>query len=455
MNFLSTENKALLGFGVAAAVLLVVGFVAYQNISRSFETSKQITKIGHVIDQLNAIVSNIRDIENAQRGYVITGREYYLSDFETAASGAEAALLVLQSQMGTRSITSAELDSLGRTVQRRIEFARETIALRRQAGIAVAREQIMTDKGLHMTEAIRQDVAILVQREEELLSSARTIARDSNDRTVPIIVFSSAVAFMFLCIAIIVIRRDFAERKRLEIELQDRAAELQRSNADLERFAYVASHDLKEPLRMISSFSQLLEQKYRDTMDDEGKEFIRFSLEGALRMQRLIDDLLAYSRVGTSGNPFAPVDGNEVLKEILTNIRLMVDESNATVTSDPLPTVQADVVQLGQVFQNLIVNGIKFQSHGTPRIHVSAKTVNKEMVFSVKDNGIGIDPKYHGKLFTIFQRLHTKEEYSGTGIGLAVCKRIIERHKGRIWVESEPGKGSTFCFSLPHSGDQT
>ena len=450
MKFLSTENKIHVGFGVAALVLLVVGFAAYLNISQSIETTAEAARIRGTIDRLVVILSNIRDVENAQRGYIITGREYYLSDFETSATNAEAAILVLQSQEGAHALQSAELDSLILLVRNRLEFARETIVLGRQSGLARARNEIMTDKGLQMTNAIRQHVSDLESRKRESLQNVKTLARERANQTVPFIIFSSAVAFIFLVLAMMVLRQDIAERKRLEAALQDRAEDLQRSNEDLERFAYVASHDLKEPLRMVSNFCQLLEQKYRESMDDEGKEYIRYSIEGTKRMQLLIDDLLAYARVGTRGNPFAHLDGNEVLKEILTNIRMMIDERKAVVTFDPLPVVYGDVVQIGQVLQNLITNAVKFQKKDSaPQVHVSAVRTSGEVVFSVRDNGIGIDPRHFGKLFNLFQRLHGREEYSGTGIGLAVCKRIIGRHKGRIWVESEPGKGSTFFFSLP------
>jgi PAS domain S-box-containing protein len=242
---------------------------------------------------------------------------------------------------------------------------------------------------------------------------------------------------------------DIATRKRDEEALKQKTADLERSNKELEQFAYVASHDLQEPLRMVSSYTQLLAQRYEGQLDDKAKKYIDYAVDGALRMQRLINDLLTYSRVGTRGKPLEPTDSHSVLGEALLNLQSAVEESRAIITNDDLPTVRVDASQLAQVFQNLIANAIKFRGETPQRIHVSALDRGREWVFSISDNGIGIDPQYKDRVFMIFQRLHTKQEYPGTGIGLALCKRIVERHGGRIWFESEPGKGSTFFFAIP------
>ncbi|MGK7900826.1 MAG: ATP-binding protein [Hormoscilla sp.] len=232
-------------------------------------------------------------------------------------------------------------------------------------------------------------------------------------------------------------------------ELASLARELERSNAELEKFAYVASHDLQEPLNLVSSYVQLLEMRYEDRLDRDAKEFIGFAVEGVTHMQKLIDDLLAYSRVGTRGKEFAPIVVETVLDRALTNLQIRIAESGAVITTDPLPTLNGDSTQLIQLFQNLIGNAIKFRSDQPPQIHIGAKQQSHEWLFSVRDNGIGIDPQFADRIFTIFQRLHARDEYPGTGIGLAVCKKIVDRHGGRIWVESELGQGSTFYFTLP------
>ncbi len=239
------------------------------------------------------------------------------------------------------------------------------------------------------------------------------------------------------------------QRRQAERELKETAAKLQRSNADLEQFAYVTSHDLKEPLRAISGSVQVLQARFGGQLEPEAEEFIRHTVDGANRMQTLIDDLLTYSRLTTREAPLQPTNCGEVLREAIGNLAVPIKESRAVVTFDSLPTVPADRTQLLQVFQNLISNALKYRSERTPKIHVTVEDRGHEWQFSVRDNGIGIAPQYTDRIFKIFQRLHTRMEYPGTGIGLAVCKKVIERHGGRIWVESEPEEGSTFFFTLP------
>lgn len=249
--------------------------------------------------------------------------------------------------------------------------------------------------------------------------------------------------------AIQVMFRDVSERKQAEAALAQHARELARSNAELEQFAYVASHDLQEPLRMVASYTQLLAKRYQDKLDSDARDFIAYAVDGATRMQELITDLLNYSRIGTRGKPFRPCSCEAALERVLAALKLATSESGATVSHDPLPTVFGDDVQLGQLFQNLLANAIKFRTDAQPRIHLSAERNGNVWIFSVRDNGIGIAPEYAERIFMIFQRLHSKNEYPGTGIGLAVCKKIVERHGGRIWVQSKPGSGATFFFTLP------
>jgi PAS domain S-box-containing protein len=236
--------------------------------------------------------------------------------------------------------------------------------------------------------------------------------------------------------------RDITTQKRAEQELI-------RSNAELEQFAYVASHDLQEPLRAISGLTQLLAQRYQGRLDEKADRYISLTVDGCQRMQQLIHGLLAYSRLITRGRPLEPVDSEAVLERSLGDLQVAIAEAGAVVTHDRLPTLTADATQLGQLFQNLIGNALKFRNIAPPRIHVSARGDGEWWTFDVADNGIGIDPQYAEQIFAIFQRLHTRDEYPGTGIGLAICKKIVERHGGRIWVESQPGQGSTFRFTLP------
>jgi two-component system, LuxR family, sensor kinase FixL len=243
--------------------------------------------------------------------------------------------------------------------------------------------------------------------------------------------------------------RNISERKEAEAAIGRQAEELARSNVELERFAYVASHDLQEPMRTVQSFAQLLQRECGESLSGDAREYLGFIIGGVQRMQTLINDLLTYSRVSSQGAAFGPADCNEICARVLENLTAAIEANRADVTVEPLPVVIGDATQLGQVFQNLLVNAIKFHGRRAPRIRVSAIETSRDWVFSVEDNGIGIAPEYFERIFVIFQRLHTIEEYGGTGIGLAICKKIAERHGGRIWVESAVGEGSTFRFSIP------
>ncbi len=269
------------------------------------------------------------------------------------------------------------------------------------------------------------------------------------------------------------ISRDVTERRRAQQELQEykthleelvaaRTAELTRanealasSNAELEKFAYVASHDLQEPLRMVASYTQLLARRYKGKLDADADEFIGFAVDGATRMQQLIQDLLSYSRLTTQGRPLELIGCQDACNIAMVNLGQSIGDSGAIVNVGALPEVRADATQLAQLFQNLIGNAIKYRNERPPEIQVYAKTEGEYWVFSVQDNGIGIEPQYADRIFEMFQRLHTRLEYSGTGIGLAICRKIVERHGGRIWVESRPGQGSTFLFTIPRAEKMT
>ena len=245
------------------------------------------------------------------------------------------------------------------------------------------------------------------------------------------------------------IGQDITERKRAEGVLQRQAAELARSNAELEQFAHIASHDLQEPLRMVASYTKLLARRYQGRLDKDADEFIAYAVDGATRMQTLINDLLRYSRVETRSKGLAPTEAAAALKWALANLRKAIEETGAILSNDPLPMVIADGMQLAQVFQNLIGNAIKFRGDRPLRVHLGAERKEAEFLFWVRDNGMGIAPQFHERVFEIFRRLHPTEAYPGTGIGLAICKKIVERHGGRIWLDSEPGEGATFYFTIP------
>ena len=243
---------------------------------------------------------------------------------------------------------------------------------------------------------------------------------------------------------------DITDRKRAEKEREELIQELERSNRELQQFAYVSSHDLQEPLRTITVYAQLVQNRYQGKLDEKGAKYLTYMFNAATRMSSLITDLLAFSRVGSRVEPFQPVEMESVLNDVLTNLKVTIEESGAEITHDPLPQVEGDRGQLTQLLQNLVANGLKYQKkEAAPRVSISVERLDDEWLFGVHDNGIGIDPQFYDRIFIIFQRLHKREEYSGTGMGLAICRKIVERHGGRIWVESRPGEGASFYFSLP------
>lgn len=243
--------------------------------------------------------------------------------------------------------------------------------------------------------------------------------------------------------------RDVSDRVEREQQLEELVEKLEVSNERLEQFAYAASHDLQEPLRMVSSYLKLIEARFTDDLGEEGQEFLEFAVDGADRMRKMIEGLLEYSRVETRGDSFEPVDLNAVLDEALDDLQIQIRENDAEITVEDLPVVEGDASQLRQVFQNLLANAIEYCDDESPQVHISAERVGSEWRISVRDEGIGIDPAYQDRIFDLFQRLHTRQEHDGTGIGLALCDRIVERHGGEIQVESEPGEGATFTVSLP------
>jgi light-regulated signal transduction histidine kinase (bacteriophytochrome) len=310
-----------------------------------------------------------------------------------------------------------------------------------------------------------------MKTEEERLLALRSADLDaSSQKARTVLVLGELLAIIFLAIAGFIIRAEMQNRRQAEeqvrklnadlerkvaertAELAERAKDLERSNMELQQFAYVASHDLQEPLRTIASFTQLLAKRYGDKLDDKAREFIAFAVDGSKRMQTLINDLLSFSRVGTQGRSLVPVSTDAVLDAVLKNLKRGIEESRAIITRDPLPMVLADELQLSQILQNLIGNAIKFRRNQAATVHIGAERTATGWNISVRDNGIGVAPEHNDRIFVIFQRLHTKTQYPGTGIGLAICKKIAERHGGRIWVEATPGGGSTFTFSIADGG---
>jgi signal transduction histidine kinase/CHASE3 domain sensor protein len=278
---------------------------------------------------------------------------------------------------------------------------------------------------------------------------ADAVLRRGDGRSIPIEYASAPIREHDAVVGAVVTFRDVTQRRAAERALNERARDLARSNAELEQFAYVASHDLQEPLRAVVSYLQLLERRYKGQLDERADKYIGYAVDGARRMQALINDLLTYSRAGRRGDHHADVNLETLLDRVTRSLEIGIQESGAVISHDPLPTVVGDPVGLGQLLQNLVGNAIKFHAEEPPRVHIAAERQERAWLLSVRDNGIGIAPEYQERIFVLFQRLHGRDEYTGTGIGLAICRKIVEQHGGRLWVESTPGGGSTFLFTIP------
>jgi signal transduction histidine kinase len=406
------------------------------------------------------------DAETGELGYILTGDDSYLTPYVRGVAEVHEGAAQVRKLTSDNAKQQRALDSLEPVIVTRLGELRERIEVRRGQGLTAGITAVKEGAGNEYMEQLRAGLAGMKAEEERLLGERTTELTASSQRTRAVLVFGECLGLMILGVAGFVTQREMVQRRRAEeavrkanaelerkvaertAELAERAKDLERSNMELQQFAYVASHDLQEPLRTIASFTQLLAKRYADKLDDKAREFIAFAVDGSKRMQTLINDLLSFSRVGTQGNALVPVRCDGILDAVLRNLKRAIEESGAVITRDALPVVLADEMQLGQLVQNLVANAIKFHGNKAPRIHIGAERSGPGWKISVRDNGIGIAQEHHERIFVIFQRLHTKTQYAGTGIGLAICKKIAERHGGRIWVEATPGGGSTFSFTI-------
>ena len=461
------KSKTIAGFGAALAILIFVGTLSFLSMVQSVEDRRWVTHTHLVLEKLDGLLSDLLDAETGQRGYIITGEESYLGPYNDCLAHAQQNFKALLELTADNPNQQRTLDRLKPLIAAKLAELQDRVNTRKQRGLAAGAAAVREGSGKQHMDYIRALMAEMKQEEARLLVRRSEELDRSSRRTSAMIVTGNALAFFLLFLGGLVINQEMGRRRRAEDEvrqlnadleqrvaertadLAERAEELKRSNVELQQFAYVASHDLQEPLRMVASFTQLLAKRYNNKLDDDARDFINYAVDGATRMQTLIRDLLAYSRVGTQGKAFAPTRCDEVVDRVLDSLKLAIKESRAAITRGPLPTVQADAMQLSQLFQNLLTNAIKFRDEKPPRVHISAERNGSSWKISVRDKGIGFSPEHAERIFVIFQRLHTKSEYPGTGIGLAICKKIVERHGGRISVESAPGEGSTFSFTIP------
>lgn len=460
------KGRLIFGLAAAIAILVVVAIMSYSSLLRNAEDRQWVVHTYQVMGKLDEIRTGMTDAETGERGYILTGEDTYLKPYSQGLIEVSRGVEEVRKLTADNAKQQQALDRLEPIIAVRLSELRERVEVRRKQGLTAGITAVREGTGREYMDQIRTAVASMKDEEETLLAQRSMELKASSQKTRMVLVAGEVLGLLFLGIAGVITQREMVQRRKAEEEvrklnvdlerkiaertaqLAERAKDLERSNMELQQFAYVASHDLQEPLRTIASFTQLLAKRYADKLDDKAREFIGFAVDGSKRMQTLINDLLSFSRVGTQGKALEPVRCDETLDAVLRSLKRAIEESGAVITRDPLPVVLADELQLGQLLQNLLGNALKFRGDKAPRIHIGAERTGEAWKISVRDNGIGIAPEHYERIFVIFQRLHTKTQYAGTGIGLAICKKIAERHGGRLWVEPAPGGGSTFCFTV-------
>lgn len=451
---------------------ILLAFAAYRYSSQHVRNVTSTQLSDDFILSLDDLLSTVKDAESGQRGYLLTGNPSYAAPFRQAEKTIGAQLNRLGALAGVDKADARTLAELRTAVADKMNELVASIYIRNTQGPQAAIEFINTNRGEADMDIVRKLVKQLRDKQMAIFRARLEDQRKSRIGLDITLIIGVLLSFLSLYLAYHVNVMYAEERDRTEAnvlstnellearvkertaELEERTRDLQKSNADLTQFAYVASHDLQEPLRMVGSYVGLLARRYRGKLDETADEYIQFAVDGATRMQALISDLLVYSRAGTQAVQKEPVPFANIVQRALANLSLAISEASASVRCGELPVVEADAVKLSQVLQNLIGNAVKFRKPGTiPEITILATKVGNEWLFSVGDNGIGFDTRYTEKIFQVFQRLHGVGKYSGNGIGLAISKRIVEHHGGRLWADSQLGVGSTFFFTLPVSNE--
>jgi signal transduction histidine kinase len=463
----SVEQKTMGMLGLASIILLALNLLFYWSFTKQKETSNQVNHSQQILRKLETVLSSVKDAETGQRGYLLTGRESYLEPHNLAVKTMPQQIVALKRLTAAEPAQQQQLSLLEPLIAKKFAELQGTIDLRKSRGFDAAAQVVLTNQGKELMDQIRTTIQQMQSKQSEQLQTWLKAKEAQSDQLQLTFLGGILLTLFAFYLVYRAVQQETRERKQaeasyqklneqLEARVQERTAALKEANAslaysnrELEQFAYVASHDLQEPLRAVNSYAQLIARKYQGNLDAKADKYIGYIMEGATRMQQLINDLLEFSRIGTRSKALKLTACEAVLNQVAENLRIAIAEHQAIITHDPLPTVMGDETQLIQLLQNLIGNAIKFRREEPPQVHVSAQQGQREWVFSIHDNGIGMESEYFDRIFTIFQRLHSRAEYPGTGIGLAVCKKIVERHGGRIWVESESGVGTTFYFTIP------
>ncbi len=454
----SSTRQAFAGLAVVPVLLVSISLWSRAQYKDRLGLVNHTRSVLVAIDKL---VLGMTRAETEERGFLITGDPHYLADFQTVRARVPEDIAALRHLVSDNPVQIANLDRLQQLAQARIAELDRAIALRSAAGLEPAVAAVESNRGHALMERVTAASSGMSSEAERLLG-LREKAQHLVDLQVDITLVAGVLGTLALLLwARAQLIRYAAERDRasaevielnreLELRVNERTAQLKRSNNDLQQFAYVASHDLQEPLRMIGSYVGLLERRYKGKLDKDADTYIHYAVDGAKRMQLLINDLLTYSRAGTQELNLEPTSTRQVLDDVLLNLQTAIGESQARIEAGRMPELMADRIKLTLVFQNLIANSLRFRDPGRPpHIRIAAERVEQSWRFSLADNGIGFDPRYAERIFVIFQRLHGGGKYPGTGMGLAIVKRIVEGHGGAISVESGLGHGSTFYFTLP------
>lgn len=472
------NKKFGIAFAVAIALVVANAIISYRATNTLIENNGWVLHSEEVIGELSDTLSNVKDAETGQRGFIITRNERYLEPYYASIGKVDANIKRLREMITDNPSQEQRLNALEQKINERMVTLKANLELRRSAELDAVRETNLLDQGMTQMDAVRQAAAEMIGDEKRLLDRRTEEARISGRNTILTFVISNLLVFALFAAIYYLIKRDTAERLRneaalrlandeLENRVQERTAELgkinvelQRSNRELQDFAFVASHDLQEPLRKIQAFGDRLRMKFGEKLGAEGIDHLSRMQNAAKRMQTLINDLLTFSRVTTKAQPFVAVDLEKTAREVLEDLETRIQQTNGLIELGELPSIDADPLQMRQLLQNLIGNALKFhRPEIAPVVKVNGKIISGSdeqdsapgnfCRIEIEDNGIGFDEKYLDRIFTPFQRLHARNEYEGTGMGLAVCRKITERHGGEITAESVPGEGTKFIVTLP------
>ena len=463
----------VLAFLASLLVLFIIGTLSYRAVRTLTTNNERVTHTQDVLEDLQEIRTFLLQIETDARGYLLTGDEIYFNAYDNEIREIPVKISALKEKTKDNESHQQKFVTLEKAVESRLALLDEFVQKRQVLGASVI-PQGQSPEGKIRMGAVKSALDSIAVDERALLAERSEQSRQSAQQLLVTLVLSFLGVFALLCVIYYLVRRDVAERNtnaanlereknRLEDRVRERTAELNETNEELERsnrelqdFAFVASHDLQEPLRKIQAFGDRLRTVQADKFDEKGLDYLTRMQNAAERMHLLINDLLTYSRVTTKAAPFVETDLNKIAKGVVSDLEVRIEESGASVTIGELPTIDADAMQMRQLFQNLIANALKFQSEDIPPSVVVNSSVaesngedGESISISVADNGIGFDEKYLDRIFTPFQRLHGRNEFEGTGIGLAVCRKIAERHGGNLTAKSSPGEGATFIVTLP------